>query len=106
MRIRPFAIECFYERWEFAAELMLSSSDCESRPIADVLALEPDAHERLLELRLGYTEVPGSLELRTAVASPPAKVTAAVAAVIIRCFRIIPCPRFSGGASWPLRPAR
>ncbi|HEX7610187.1 MAG TPA: aminotransferase class I/II-fold pyridoxal phosphate-dependent enzyme [Solirubrobacteraceae bacterium] len=69
MRIRPFAIERFYERWEFAAELMLSSSDCESRPIADVLALEPDAHERLLELRLGYTEVPGSLELRTAVAS-------------------------------------
>jgi hypothetical protein len=69
MRIRPFAIERFYERWEFAAELMLSSSDCESRGVADLLAFEPDARERLLGLRLGYTEVPGSLELRTAVAS-------------------------------------
>jgi aspartate/methionine/tyrosine aminotransferase len=69
MRIRPFAIERFYERWEFAAELMLSSSDCESRGVADLLALEPDARERLLGLRLGYTEVPGSLELRSAVAS-------------------------------------
>jgi aspartate/methionine/tyrosine aminotransferase len=69
MQIRPFAIERFYERWEFAAELMLSSSDCESRGVADLLALEPDARERLLALQLGYTEVPGSLELRSAVAS-------------------------------------
>ena len=68
MEIEPFEIELFYERWEFAAELMLSSSDCESRSIAELLALEPGAHERLLEQRLGYTEVPGSLELRTAVA--------------------------------------
>ena len=30
VRIRPFEIERFYERWEFRAELMLSSSDCES----------------------------------------------------------------------------
>ena len=31
VRIEPFEIERFYERWEFRAELMLSSSDCESR---------------------------------------------------------------------------
>ena len=68
MEIRPFAIERFYERWEFRAELMLSSSDCESLSVSDLLALEPDAEERLRELDLGYTEVPGSLELRTAVA--------------------------------------
>lgn len=68
MQVAPFEIERFYERWEFRAELMLSSSDCESRPLAELLALEPDATERLLALRLGYTEVPGSPELRQAVA--------------------------------------
>jgi len=67
MEIRPFAIERFYERWEFRAEWMLSSSDCESRALADLLELEPDAHERLLALRLGYTEVAGSSELLAAV---------------------------------------
>ena len=68
MEIRPFAIERYYERWEFRAELMLSSSDCESLAVSDVLALEPGSQERLLALRLGYTETPGSPELRAAVA--------------------------------------
>jgi aspartate/methionine/tyrosine aminotransferase len=68
MEIRPFEIERFYERWEFAAELMLSSSDCESLAVAELLALEPDAGERLQSLRLGYTEVAGSAELLAAVA--------------------------------------
>ncbi len=69
MDIRPFALERFYERWEFRAELMLSSSDCESLSVGDLLALEPDARERLEGMRLGYTEVAGSAELRAAVAS-------------------------------------
>ena len=64
MEIRPFEIERFYERWEFHAELMLSSSDCESLAVNDLLALEPDAEQRLHRLGLGYTEVPGSAELR------------------------------------------
>lgn len=68
MEIGPFEIERFYERWEFTAQLMLSSSDCESRTLAELLALEPDAGERLDGLRLGYTEVPGSQELREAIA--------------------------------------
>jgi aspartate/methionine/tyrosine aminotransferase len=69
VKIEPFEIERYYERWEFQAELMLSSSDCESRTIADLLGLEPDSRERLLDLHLGYTEVPGSQELREAIAS-------------------------------------
>jgi aspartate/methionine/tyrosine aminotransferase len=69
VRVAPFAIERFYERWEFRAELMLSSSDCESQTLGDLLALEPAAQARLLELRLGYTEVPGSRELREAIAA-------------------------------------
>ncbi len=68
MKIAPFALERYYEKWEFRAELMLSSSDCESLAVEDLLALEPDAAERLHSLRLGYTEVAGSPELRTAVA--------------------------------------
>ena len=69
MQIEPFEIERFYERWEFRAELMLSSSDCESLAVGDLLALEPDAAARLSALRLGYTEVAGSAELRSAVAA-------------------------------------
>ncbi len=68
MEIAPFEIERYYERWEFRAELMLSSSDCESRTLGELLALEPEAGERLQQLHLGYTEVAGSPELREAIA--------------------------------------
>jgi len=76
MHVRPFEIERFYERWEFRAELMLSSSDCESRTIARLLELEGDSHERLLSLRLGYTEVAGSQELRDSLAATYERVAA------------------------------
>ncbi len=68
MEIRPFAIERFYERWEFSTEFMLSSSDCESMTVAELLAFEADAQRRLGALRLGYTEVSGSDELRAVIA--------------------------------------
>jgi hypothetical protein len=64
MELPPFRIERWYERYEFTTELMLSSSDCESVTVAALLALEPDARERLEALRLGYPEVPGPFELR------------------------------------------
>ncbi|MBA3809560.1 MAG: aminotransferase class I/II-fold pyridoxal phosphate-dependent enzyme [Solirubrobacterales bacterium] len=69
MQIRPFAIERFYARWEFRAEWMLSSSDCETRPLGELLALEPNALQRLSAMRLGYTEVAGSPELLAAVSA-------------------------------------
>jgi aspartate/methionine/tyrosine aminotransferase len=69
VELTPFRIERWYERYEFTTELMLSSSDCESVAVSDLLALEPDARERLDGLRLGYTEVPGSDELRAAIAT-------------------------------------
>jgi len=77
MQIKPFAIERFYERWEFRAEWMLSSSDCESSSLSELLELEPDAQERLLALRLGYTEVAGSPELLAAVAGLYAQIAPA-----------------------------
>ena len=85
MKLTPFRIERWYDRYEFTTELMLSSSDCESVAVSDLLALEPDARERLETMRLGYTEVPGSLELRAAIAalyertSPEAVVSLAAA---------------------------
>jgi aspartate/methionine/tyrosine aminotransferase len=85
VRLPSFRIERWYERYEFSTELMLSSSDCESVSVAELLGLEPDARERLEALGLGYTDVPGSEELRTAIAAlyettgPEAVVTLAAA---------------------------
>lgn len=69
MRLPPFAIEEYYARFEFTTRYMLSSSDCESLAIGDLLALEPGAEQRLAEQHLGYTESPGSPELREAIAA-------------------------------------
>jgi aspartate/methionine/tyrosine aminotransferase len=68
MDVKPFRIERYYARYEFTTRYMLSSSDCESRTIESLLALEPDAHARLLGTWCGYTESPGSPELRAAIA--------------------------------------
>ena len=69
MDLGPFRIERYYARYEFTTRYMLSSSDCESRTIEEVLALEPDAHGRLLGTWCGYTESEGSPELREAIAA-------------------------------------
>jgi aspartate/methionine/tyrosine aminotransferase len=69
MDVNPFRIERYYARYEFTTRYMLSSSDCESRTIADLLELEPDAHARLLQTWCGYTESPGAPELRQAIAA-------------------------------------
>ena len=69
MELKPFRIERFYARYEFTTRYMLSSSDCESRTIGDLLELEPDAPERLHGTWCGYTESEGAPELREAIAA-------------------------------------
>ncbi len=69
MDVKPFRIERYYDRYEFTTRYMLSSSDCESRTIEELLALEPDAHARLLATWCGYTESAGAPELREAIAA-------------------------------------
>lgn len=69
MRPPPFRIERYYARHEFTTRYMLSSSDCESRTIGELLELEPGAHERLLGTWCGYTEPAGAPELREAIAA-------------------------------------
>ena len=68
MRIAPFRIEKYFERYEFTTRYMLSASDAETRSVGELLALEPDALQRLTELRLHYTEGAGSAALRREVA--------------------------------------
>ncbi len=69
MEVTPFRIEKYYERYEFTTRYMLSSSDCESRTIGELLSFEPGARDELLAMRCGYTESSGSLELREAISA-------------------------------------
>lgn len=76
MKIAPFKLERYFARYEFSAPYLLCSSDCESLHLRDLLALEPDARDRFDELWLGYTEAPGSPQLRQAIAGLYEQVTA------------------------------
>ena len=41
MELSPFRIERFYAQYEHSTRFMLSSSDCQSRTIAELLELAP-----------------------------------------------------------------
>jgi aspartate/methionine/tyrosine aminotransferase len=66
--IRPFALERYFTRHEFSARFLLGSSDPESMPVSELLALEPGSEEGLSRLRLGYTESRGDPGLRRGIA--------------------------------------
>lgn len=68
MQITPFRLEEYMEKHEFTARYLLSSSDAESCTIADILALEPGAHDAFLKHWCGYTEISGASWLREALA--------------------------------------
>jgi aspartate/methionine/tyrosine aminotransferase len=76
VKLEPFHLERYFDRHEFTAPHLLCTSDCESMTVADLLALEPNAADRLQQLWLGYTEAPGSPALREAIAGLYADVTA------------------------------
>lgn len=67
--LRPFALERFFGRWEFAAPHALSSSDCEPLTVHEVLTLAGAGPEVLLEAKLGYVESDGQPFLRERIAS-------------------------------------
>ena len=64
MQISPFKIERYFARYEFKVDYLMCASDCESLCIEDLLALEPNAADRLHQHWLGYTESQGSPSLR------------------------------------------
>ena len=65
---KPFALERFFAKHEFSAQYLLCTSDCESFPVREILAMEEQALDKLLDLRLGYTETRGAPSLRAAIA--------------------------------------
>jgi aspartate/methionine/tyrosine aminotransferase len=70
MRLHDFALERFFARWEFSAEMLLCASDVEGWPLAELLDLaDDDGRRRWADLRLGYTESAGDPALRTEIAS-------------------------------------
>lgn len=69
MNIEPFKLERYYSKHEFTTRYMLSSSDCETMQISELLDFEQNAFDAFCKLRLGYTETKGSPELRHAISS-------------------------------------
>lgn len=68
MKINDFKLEVFFGKHEFSAPYLLTQSDCATMTIESVLDLETGAKEKFLKEGLGYTEVPGSQELREVIA--------------------------------------
>ncbi|QBD77508.1 aminotransferase class I/II-fold pyridoxal phosphate-dependent enzyme [Ktedonosporobacter rubrisoli] len=68
MKVSPFRLERFFDRFEFGVPYLLSSSDCESLSIRDILSFDPPSQERFLNHWLGYTESRGNPELRQEIA--------------------------------------
>lgn len=60
MQIKPFKLERYFARYEFATRYLLSSSDCEPLTMAELLAYASEAQRALWDdLWLGYTESKG-----------------------------------------------
>ncbi|MCL1808419.1 MAG: aminotransferase class I/II-fold pyridoxal phosphate-dependent enzyme [Clostridiales bacterium] len=68
MKINDFKLELFFGEHEFSAPHLMCCSDCESMPLAELLALEPGAEERFMGSWLGYSESPGDPELLAEIA--------------------------------------
>ena len=68
MNLTSFKLERYFAKYEFNAEYLLCSSDCEAMSIADLLALEEGAGEKFQQVWLGYTESQGSPSLRKEIA--------------------------------------
>ena len=69
MKTRPFVLERYFAKHEFTAKLLLSSSDCESLSLQELLDWSgPEADRLWRELRLGYTHGPGHPLLRAEIA--------------------------------------
>jgi len=65
----PFKLERYFAQYEFKVRYLLSSSDCESMTLKELLALaDDDSRGRWERLALGYTESAGHPALRAEVA--------------------------------------
>ena len=70
MQIPPFTLERYFAKHEFSAKYLLSSSDCESLRLPELLAMaSPEMHRTWYNLQLGYTESMGHPLLREEAAN-------------------------------------
>jgi len=69
MKIPPFKLERYFAEYEFSSQYLLSSSDCESLSLSELIArADPETLKLWDELKLGYTESAGHLLLRNVIA--------------------------------------
>jgi aspartate/methionine/tyrosine aminotransferase len=69
MTIKPFRLERYFAQYEFKAKYLLSASDCESLPMAELLQMANAENLDLWHgLKLGYTESQGHPLLKAEVA--------------------------------------
>lgn len=69
MSIKPFLLERYFAQYEFKVKYLLSASDCESLPMAELLQMAaPESLDLWHGLSLGYTESQGHPLLRAEIA--------------------------------------
>jgi aspartate/methionine/tyrosine aminotransferase len=84
MKIQTFELERYFAKHEFSAQYLLSSSDCESLSLLELIEMAP--RERIglwVDLKLGYTESMGHPELRQAIADTYQGFTAEEVLVVV-----------------------
>ena len=74
MKLETFALERWMTAWETKTPYDIAESGIFPQTVRELLAFEPEDRrertlERLLDTRLGYSEAPGTLELRSAIAA-------------------------------------
>jgi aspartate/methionine/tyrosine aminotransferase len=67
VKIQPFKLERHFAKYEFKTPFLLSSSDCESVSIAELIQNDPKMEEQLKNVWLGYTECEGDPNLRAEI---------------------------------------
>jgi aspartate/methionine/tyrosine aminotransferase len=82
MHIEPFATELYFDQYEFRAPHLLSSSDCETLSVAELVDRAGLSLADLGALGLGYTEARGLPELRARIAEQHAHVDAGSVVVL------------------------
>jgi aspartate/methionine/tyrosine aminotransferase len=74
MKLEKFALERWMTAWETKTPYDIAESGIFPQTVRELLAFEPEDRraqtlERLLDLRLGYSEAPGTIALRSAIAA-------------------------------------
>ncbi|MEQ8359457.1 MAG: aminotransferase class I/II-fold pyridoxal phosphate-dependent enzyme [Cytophagales bacterium] len=68
MKLSPFKLERYFDKYEFSAPYLLSSSDCEPLQLNELLELTDDqTREEWHNLKLGYTESKGDPAFRSEI---------------------------------------